>query len=256
MPARLTEKHRKRIASLNRKKGRVEHGQFLVEGWRAVHAAVTGGAPLIEILVSERMLDRGEVADLCEKVDVPVFRANKRDINAISAVENDQGILAVARVNLSPAEALLGAPKMLVLDGVQDPGNVGTMIRTAAWFGIKAILTDTLTADIYNPKVVRATMGGIWDVELARTADLDGALTQFKADGFALYGADLDGTPAESWEPATPAALIIGSEAKGISGAKKAMLDDKVTVRGAESRRATESLNAAVAAGILMQRWE
>ena len=103
------------------------------------------------------------------------------------------------------AAALAGVrTAVLVLDGVQDPGNVGAVIRSAAWFGVDAVVMDARSADPEGPKAVRASMGGLWDVALVRVPDLGEALGALAAAGVALWGADMGGTDAAAWAPPAP----------------------------------------------------
>jgi TrmH family RNA methyltransferase len=160
-------------------------------------------------------------------------------------------------VAIQPADVaeLYRLHRVLVLDGVQDPGNVGTILRTAAWFGLDAVLGGTGTADFYNPKVVRASMGGLWDVPVARSEALGEDLKTFKSNGFELVGADLDGLTLDQWQPESTGVLVLGNEANGISPEVRLLIDRYVTISGRGKRGGTESLNVATAAGILMHRW-
>ena len=251
----LTERRRKEIASLGRRKHRVRLGQALVEGVRAVEAAVAAGAPLVEVLVTEAAGQDPRVAALLARAGAPVHRLPERDLGRISDVQTSQGLVAVVETATCPGDRLMACRSILALDGLQDPGNVGTILRTAAWFGVAAVLAGPGTADFFNPKVVRAAMGGLWDLCLARTDDLPAALARFRAVGFACYGAALDGVDARTWAPRSPSVLVLGSEAHGLSTAVAAGLDACVTIAGAPDRRGAESLNVGVAAGILSFRW-
>ena len=251
----LSENHRKRIITLHRKKGRNEHQRALVEGWRAVEAAILGKAPLVEVLVSDETFAKPDVAELLEQAHLPVYRLPARDGKKLSSVEQNQGIIGIVEIESTPIDKLLQADRLLLLDGVQDPGNVGTMIRTAAWFGIDGIIAGPGTADLYNPKVVRASMGGLWDVLHARNDDPASLLQRCPVLGFSRYGADLEGTSLDEWVPESKGILVIGSEARGISPAVSSLLDQRVVISGSGHAKATESLNAAVAAGIILNRW-
>lgn len=251
----LPERRRKEIASLARRKYRERLGQMLVEGLRSVEAAVEAGAPLVDVLVSPAARDDARVRVFLDRAAVPVYVVADDDLARLSDVQTSQGVLAVARINLLPEAGLVRCRAVLVLDGVQDPGNAGTLLRTAAWFGADAVLAGPGTVDLFNPKVVRAAMGGLWDLQLARTNDLGAALRRLREHGFACYGADLAGTSARAWQPRRPSALVLGSEAHGLSTAAAAALDERVAIAGTPGRRGTESLNVAVAAGILLYEW-
>lgn len=209
-------------------------------------------APLVEVAVTEAAAQDERVAAMLSQATAPVHQLRAADFAKLSDVQHAQGILAVVEMHDATVNALRDVQRVLALDGVQDPGNVGTLIRTAAWFGIGAILAGPGTADVYNPKVVRSAMGSLWDVRLARTRDLAGALRTLDRPS---YGADLDGTPVATWTPASPSVLVMGSEAHGVSTAVRALLSETVVIPGAATRRGTESLNVAVAGGILMHAW-
>ena len=255
MPVALTTRRSKEIASLARKKHRDRLGQVLVEGLRAVDAAVAAQVDLVDLVIAKTAWPDARVQALVDAVDGPVYVVPDRDFNRLSEVQTSQGVLAVVERRLLATTHLTSCATILALDGVQDPGNVGALIRTAAWFGVDAVLAGLGTADVFQPKVVRATMGGLWDVSLAQTADLAETLRHLQGQGFACYGADLSGTAAAVWTPRASAVLIMGSEAHGLSPAVRALLNERVVLSGAATRAGTESLNVAIAAGILMYEW-
>ena len=251
----LTAQRRKEIATLHRRKHRVRLGQFLIEGIRAVEAAVAADAPLAEVIAAEAAARDARVKALLDRVKGTVHVLPEHQVEKLSAVETSQGVLAVARLEQPPPEDLPAYPALLALDGVQDPGNVGTLLRTAAWFGVGAVLAGPGTADFYSPKVVRAGMGSHWDLALAQTDDLAHTLGEFRARGVHLYGADLDGLAAPAWQPTSPAVLVLGSEAHGLSPSVRACVDACVAIPGAPRRQGTESLNVSIAGGILLYAW-
>lgn len=256
MPPVLTARRRKEIASLARKKHRQQLGQMLVEGVRSVEAAILVGAPVVEVVVSENAMKDSRVQAMLQKTEVSVYVLPEREIARLSDVQASQGVLAVTRMPLCSEKELAGAATILALDGVQDPGNVGTLIRTAAWFGIDAVLAGAGTADLFQPKVVRSAMGGLWEVQLAQTTHLSETLMRLQQQGMVCYGADLEGMPASAWQPQHPSILVMGSEAHGLSPQVDAQLDERVAIGGSSHRVGTESLNVAVAAGVLMYLWK
>ena len=252
------------LASLHRRRGRDAHDAFLVEGVRSVEAAVAAGAPLVEIVVAEDAVGQPRVADVAARAGVRVSVVPAHEVERISDAQASQGVVAVARrIVTSDVRALAHLRTVVLLDGVQDPGNVGALVRSAAWFGIDAVVVDGHSADPEGPKAVRAAMGGLWDVALMRVPDLDAALAVLAASGAALWGADLGGTPASEWVPPARTALVLGSEAHGLSAGVGERLDGRVaiarggTLGGGRGENATgvESLNVVVAAGILLHRW-
>ncbi len=259
MNAHLSNRRRKEINALTRRKYRTEFGQTLVEGVRAVQAALDAEAPLTEVIVAERARPDPAVQSLCDRASAPIHVLPDEEVSRLSDVQTSQGILAVAATRYVTEEALLDAltptTTLLALDGVQDPGNVGTILRTAAWFGADAVVAGPGTAGLYGPKVMRAAMGGHWDLRLTRTRALGEMLQRLRRQGAHLYGADLQGARAGVWQPARPSVLVLGSEAHGLSAAVYDTIDERVAIPGASRRAGAESLNVAVAAGILIYEW-
>ena len=254
----MTRQQLKDLAQLARTKGRRQQGRFLVEGVRSVEAAVDAGAPLEAVLATAEAAADDRVAGLLERSPVEVHTVAARDLDRVGDARTSQGVLAVSRSVVGDGTGPLAAP-VLLLDGVQDPGNVGALVRTAAWFGVRTVVGDAATADFETPKAVRASMGGIWDVALARVPDLGPVLDRLAADGVALWGADLGGTPVGAWAPGPGAALVMGSEAHGLSAPVAERLRQSggglVHIPGADGARGVESLNVSVAGGVLLARW-
>jgi len=255
----LSNRRRKHISRLTRRKYRVERGETLIESRRALESALNAGAPVVEIVVTEDGRADPEVQSLVDRAGVPVHGTDADTLRQIADVQSPQGILAVVERRLLDVDDLVAGlteeATVLLLDGVQDPGNVGTLVRTAAWFGVDAVVAGSGTAGLFHPKVMRAAAGGQWDVACARSEALPDLLDVLRRSGFALYGADLEGTRADAWTPRRPSALVLGSEAHGLSAAVLHRLDEPVAIPAAPQRRAAESLNVAVAAGILVYEW-
>jgi TrmH family RNA methyltransferase len=162
-------------------------------------------------------------------------------------------VIAVVRiptVSFVLSEVLPGLS--LMLDGIQDPGNLGTIIRIADWFGIRHIICSHACADLYNPKVIQASMGSLMRVKVAYTA-----LTEFLAslpDGFPVYGAVLDGENIMNEKLQSPGILVIGNESKGISPQILSSISRKIKIPAfgdEEPGGKAESLNASVAAALI-----
>lgn len=259
MPEPLSNRRRKAIAALTRRRGRKRHNRTLIEGPRALQAALDAEAPLVEAVVTDDALDDPTVQSLLDRLSGPVFETDSDTMETLTDVVTPQGLVAVAERRLHDPDAVpahLGETgTVLLLDGVQDPGNVGTLLRTAAWFGADAVVAGPGTAGLYGPKVMRAATGGHWTLALSRSDDLGPTLNQLRRHDAALYGADLQGVRADTWQPARPSALVLGSEAHGLSAAVLDRLDTTVSLPSAPNRPAAESLNVAVAGGILLYEW-
>jgi len=259
MPDSLSNRRRKAIAALTRRRGRRKHDQTLIEGRRALDAALAAGAPLVDCVVTPEALDDPAVQALLARFDGPVYTTDPETLRQITDVETPQGLVATTERPLLDADAVPGRladdGTALLLDGVQDPGNVGTLLRTAAWFGADVVAAGPGTAGLYGPKVMRAAAGGHWALGLTRT-DAPGALLDAcRRTGCALYGADLHGTRSDTWHPGRPSVLVLGSEAHGLSPAVLDRIDGPVSIPGAPNRPAAESLNVSVAGGILIYEW-
>ncbi len=256
-PQPLSNRAASTIKRLQHRRNRTRAGLSVLTGWRSVESAVQGGAELAYVVATPDEWARPDLQQLLEPYpDVTRYSAEPDALNAVAPVATVQGVLATVRIPpLSADTVWTEARTALVLDGVQDPGNVGTLIRTAAWFGLDAVIAGPGTAGLFHPAVLRAGMGGHWDLTLARHDALPDAITEARRAGFTCYGADLAGTPVQYWHPVHPSLLVIGSEAHGLSPALLNALDEPVSISGADDRGATESLNAAVAAGIVMHRW-
>ena len=165
---------------------------------------------------------------------------------AVCDTKTPQGIAAVVHM----ADVPLTGPRLVAMDGVQDPGNVGTIIRTADAAGFDGIILSNQCADVFSPKVLRATMGSIFRMGIRVTDDLPGLLGKMVQDGASVLSSQLDGEPFYQRSPLNERfVLVIGSEGNGVTDEVKAVATHKVKL---PMRGGAESLNAAVAAGIMM----
>jgi TrmH family RNA methyltransferase len=212
---------------------------------------VDAGAPLVDVVATQEASQNARILKILERVACPVFIASSRDLESVSEVRTSQGVAAAAQL---PDVTEVRAGSCLVLDGIQDPGNVGTLIRTAAWFGVKAVVCGPGTADPYQPKVVRASQGGLWDVQVVRSMDLRRLFASPRFSGCPRYVADMHGVSLGEWRPSGDSVLVMGSEAHGISEAAREGAVQAVTIERRGSG-GTESLNAAVAGGIMLAHW-
>jgi TrmH family RNA methyltransferase len=177
--------------------------------------------------------------------DALVCHLNAIDCRRIKATKTFPGVGAVFKM---PKDSSPEGERILVLNGINDPGNLGTLMRTALWFGMTSVILDSKTADPYNEKTVRASAGAIAGLNLHATDDLVAKLKSLQQKGFTLMAASLDGQePTKA--PGEPYALILGSEAHGIEDAVLSLCEKRICISGGETM---ESLNVTVAAGILL----
>ncbi len=227
--------------SLKERKGRRETGCFLVEGRKLVEEALRSAFPVEAVLMAE-----GRAADFPLPEGVPCFALPEHVLAAVCDTKTPQGVAAVVRMVENPH---LGQ-RIVALDGVQDPGNVGTILRTADAAGLDGVLLSAQCADVFSPKVIRSTMGSLFRMPLRVTDDLPAALRALKAEGCAVISSQLDGTPFYERAPVGERfCLVIGSEGSGVTEAVRALATHRVRL---PMRGGAESLNAAVAAGIMM----
>lgn len=215
----------------------------MVEGIHGIQDILRAGIiPLYVVCTSSELLP--------EELDCKVFISGPKAFEHMSATEQPQGILAV--VPFLKTKPL--GQKILVLDAVSDPGNVGTIIRTAAWFGATDVVLSAECADIYNPKVVRATTGAFAAINVLRKQDIS---TMEFPEGAVVTGLDAHrGIAASELRNTTGYCLVIGSEAHGISELMQARCTQFVHISsgasGLERGSGTESLNAAIATAICL----
>ena len=247
---RITSRQNPLIARLRKlgtdKKARRAQGAFLCEGTKLVGEALRWGAPLDTLVVAEGTKPPAGLPEGVRVVEVPADV-----LKSVSTVDTPQGMLALCRTpELTPPQ-VLAAGRYLVLDGVQDPGTVGTVWRTADAFGAEGLILLPGCAEPFAPKTVRATMGAcfrlpVWELELEELTALLGRsglplyATALRADTADLRRADLTG-----------GAVVIGSEGRGVSSQVLAACGATLKI---PMRERCESLNAAVAAAVVL--WE
>jgi TrmH family RNA methyltransferase len=242
------------IRDLARRRGRERRGLALAEGVRLVEEALAAAVPVRGAAVSPALegTPRGSaLKSALASRGVPLLEVTPAELDTLADTEQPQGIVAVVEPRVwglddlpTPARAVV-----LVLDAVQDPGNVGTMLRTALALGAAGVVALKGTAELTNPKVLRGSMGAAFRLPAA-PADADGLLAWVGARGLELIVAAADGAPLErSRRRATPIALVVGNEGAGVSPALTAAAARRVAIPLAST---VESLNVAVAAGILL----
>ena len=233
----LTHADIKLIKSLSLKKFRDESGLFTVEGEKLV------GEALRSRFTVERVLRRDDIGEAA--------------MARISSLSSPSPVLALVR---KPAdlESASVPPRglLLALDGIRDPGNLGTILRIADWFGVDAVVASPDTVDVFNPKVVQATMGAIFRVRF-HYADIPAFCRQVRAAGGSVYGTFLDGEnlydKALSGGADAPALLVIGNEANGISQEVASCVNERLYIPPYPAGSpGSESLNAAVATAIVV----
>ncbi|MCK5742250.1 MAG: RNA methyltransferase [Chlorobi bacterium] len=235
----------KLLISLSTKKGRKSSGLFLVEGIKMCAELPSCNMQTDFIVISNSADDRAR--SLAEKLSAEgatLYIATDNQLRKISDTQTPQGIIAAVKIN---DESLVISDRMLILDGVSDPGNVGTIIRTADWFGFDSIILNSECADIYNPKVVRSTMGSIFRTHIHRTDDLPNLLKNELGD-HEIFTAVLERSESiVDCKPTDKFGLIMGNESQGISERITELSNRRFRIPGIGE---AESLNVASAAAV------
>lgn len=255
----------KRIVLLQKKKKeREEQERFVIEGLRIFEDALRSAPDWIdEIILSNRMRDsetwNGMIRQYSGEMQGRILQELSDSGRMITVSDevfdkaaetvNPQGILCVMRMMRHSYEEI-SKRRLLLLENIQDPGNLGTMIRTAEAAGFTGIIMSGDTADIYSPKVTRSTMGSLFRVPFMYCEDFCGMLRRLKKDDVTVYGAYLrDGTEYDKIEYASSAAVLIGNEGNGITDEAIAEADRRIFIPMSGQ---IESLNAAIAAAVIM----
>ncbi len=237
---------------LQRRKARERSGRFVAEGVRTVEELLRSALAVDGLLVSESAVQQPRVVTLLGDArtrGIAITTVSEREFESAAGTDAPQGVVAIATSPVWSLQSLPAGPlRLLVLDALQDPGNVGTILRTAAAFDVSATIALPGTVDLWNAKVVRSAMGSHFvHPTLTSTAD---ALAPFLQErGIALWGADAAGIPIPELRVPTQWALAVGNEGAGLSPATQPMVTTTVAL---PISPAVESLNVAVATGILL----
>ena len=223
----------------------------VVEGPRAIETALDIGAELEEIFYRS---DQSRIADTFREKGVLAHEVESDVLDHIADSGSPQGLLAVAKVDDSALPSIAKCRRIVVVDSVQDPGNVGAIVRTAVAAGFEAIVTSSGTADLLSPRSIRASAGTIFGLQSARTMDLGSALDSLLAEGHFVVATNSQGEQDfRSLEVTDQMTLVLGSEAHGVSDSTLERASALVTI---PMGLHVESLNVAVAAGLVMYRMQ
>ncbi|KAB2951569.1 RNA methyltransferase [Heliorestis acidaminivorans] len=263
----ITSDQNKRVKearTLSRKKGRGIAGRYLIEGRRLVEEAVASKIKIDYFLFTDRMTQQAEGQKLISALQAQGSEGllvQDKTLQSISETEHSQGIVAIAPLpEVLPLEKLSSIkelqkgdyPFFLILNGLQDPGNVGTILRSAEATAVDAVILTTGTADPFNPKVIRASMGSLFRMPLVQASDEEALWHKLKENNCTIIVADLGAEKAYydlPWDKKQGLALVIGSEGQGPSPFFQEKADHIATI---PLSAPVESLNASIAAAILL----
>ncbi len=251
----LSKEKLKELSRLKTKKGRSREEKFLIEGLRLCEEAAESGWMVESVLFTGSFEEKNREKRLLkklQKLNARLIPVKSQVLSKLSDAVSAQGIICVARTRKYSLKDFWNRKikTIVALVGIRDPGNVGTLIRTADAFGIGGIILTDDTVELYNPKVVRSTMGSIFHLPVVEEVDLEKIIPEFKGRKFKIFGTDIkDGKGVEAFDPSGKICLLIGSEAQGLDRKLLKLCDEIVHI---PTLGKAESLNVAVAGGILL----
>ncbi len=238
----LSKNHIKLITSLQQKKYRQKHKLFVAEGVKVVNELLNSTFEVEQLFATDDFVVSSEIKN--------VVLVSDSELKKISQLKNPNKVLGLFKI---PAEKITENKGLIVaLDAINDPGNLGTIIRLCDWFGVQKLVCSTTTVDCYNQKVVQASMGSLTRLEIIYT-DLEAFLNQTKLPSFI---ADMDGENVYKSSLPKEAILVMGNEANGVSDAIRNIVDAKISIPRFGKTQETESLNVATATAILLSEFK
>lgn len=243
----------KHIRKLKEKKYRDEYGEYIIEGIKLINEAIEENQDVKTIIVCDNCdketINQNAMYEVakhnCVYVDEKVF-------STITEVKNPQGILAVIGKTNKEKEINFGEDVIVILDDIQDPGNLGTILRTVDSVGLNQIIVSKKSGDVYNSKVVRSTMGAIFRVNVIESDNLVETIKQLKKHKFTIVSTSLDTDKSMYDIQYKKTVIVIGNEANGVSKEIQEISDKKIKI---PMLGKTESLNASVATGIVLYEY-
>lgn len=244
----------KAIRKLKDKKYRDETNSYIIEGIKMVEEAIKEKAEISKIVMCEECLQSENMDKklLYEIAKFDCIYVNKKVFEYITTVVNPQGIIAVIEKSSSHKSIHYNEDIILVLDGIQDPGNLGTILRTADSVNLKQIIVTKATADVYNPKVVRSTMGAIFRINVIEADNLVTTLKEIKKNKYKIVATSLGAEETIYQIEYKKKAIVIGNEANGVSKEVLEIADKKVII---PMLGKAESLNASIATGVILYEY-
>jgi TrmH family RNA methyltransferase len=251
----LSKEKLKELVKLKTKKGRKTQGRFLIEGIRLCEEMANSNWKAESVLFTSSFQNSSTGKKLLQKLErrnVKPIPVKSEEVKKLSDTATPQGIICVVKIKEFSLNEFWSESSniILALDAIRDPGNVGTLIRTADAFGIDGVILSSDTVELYNPKVVRSTMGSIFHLPIFNEVYLEKIIPKLKKRNFKIYGTDAKGgKDLEGLDCSGKICLLIGNEAEGLNKNLLNLSDEivRIPIFGR-----AESLNASVAGGILL----
>ena len=244
----------KHVKKLKEKKYRDQSQEFIIEGIKLVKEAIEEKANIKQIIICDNCEDTGIIPKdlMYEIAKYNCIYVTENILKTMSDVNAPQGIMAIIGRNNKEKDIDYSQDIIVALDDIQDPGNLGTILRTVDSIGLNQILVSKGTADCYNPKVVRSTMGAIFRIKIIECADLEQTLKEIQKNNFKLVVSSLQTNNSLYDINFDKKVIIIGNEANGVEPKIQKMADEKIKI---PMLGKTESLNASVATGIILYEY-
>lgn len=244
----------KHIRKLKEKKYRDEYGEYIVEGIKLINEAIEEKQEVKTIIICDNCNKTEEInqSSLYEVAKHKCIYVDEKVFHSITEVQNPQGILAVIGKQRDKGDIDYSEDVIVILDDIQDPGNLGTILRTVDSVGLKQIIVSKKSGDVFNSKVVRSTMGAIFRVNVVESEDLTETIKQLKKHKFNVVATSLNTDKSIYDIEYKRTVIIIGNEANGVSKEIQEISDQKIKIPMIGK---TESLNASVATGIVLYEY-
>lgn len=244
----------KHIRKLKEKKYRDEYGEYIVEGIKLINEAIEEKQEVKTIIICDNCNKTEEInqSSLYEVAKHKCIYVDEKVFHSITEVQNPQGILAVIGKQRDKEDIDYSEDVIVILDDIQDPGNLGTILRTVDSVGLKQIIVSKKSGDVFNSKVVRSTMGAIFRVNVIESEDLTETIKQLKKRKFNVVATSLNTDKSIYDIEYKRTVIIIGNEANGVSKEIQEISDKKIKIPMIGK---TESLNASVATGIVLYEY-
>lgn len=240
----LSKNRLKFLRALDERKTRKAEKCYLAEGYKVVNELISFPELILEIFCTAEWLEQKKLSP-----QIPLTVVSEKELGQISSLSTPQSVIALVKIEERSFDIKsLKDQLILILDDIKDPGNMGTLIRIADWFGIRNIIASPHTVDVYNSKVVQSTMGSISRVNVFYK-ELSELLPEYISNHGILYGALLEGENIYEKNLKQSGAIVLGNESTGISDPVKRMITDPIKIPSYKG--GAESLNVAVAGGII-----
>ncbi len=246
----LTKNELKSYSGLLKKRQRLTENKFIVEGRKILEEAISSGLKC-EIVCTTNQFSESN-PDIIQKLSnqqVRIEIIKRNEIERLSDAKTPQEICGIFHIPQKNENISSNPSLVVMLDNINDPGNVGTIIRTCDWFGLRELVLSCNSADVYNPKVIRSTMGSLFHLQEVRYAELTDEILRYKQSSYKILLADLAGESIYEYGSESKSVIIFSSEAHGPTKELIDLVDGRITIPGSGS---AESLNVASAAAIIL----